>query len=143
MLRDGDGVTLVATGGIVGEAMAAARILQERGISCRVLSMHTVKPVDEEALIRAAEETEGIVTLEEHMVEAGLGGAVAETLMEAGAYPGFFLRFGLRSTFSSITGSQSYLRGVYGLDAESVATAVLRRLNSLRRLTSLRTQATA
>jgi len=75
----------------------------------------------------AAHETGGIVTVEEHSIHAGLGGAVAEVLLEAGATPGFFLRMGLR-TFSSVVGSQSYLRKVYGLDARSIADAVLGRL---------------
>ena len=128
MLRNGEDVTLVATGGIAGEALKAADILAEAGVTCRVLSIHTVKPLDVLSLSRAARETGGIVTIEEHMVEGGLGGAVAESLMEAGVAPGFFVRFGLQSCFSSVVGSQMYLRKVYGLDADSIAATVRSRL---------------
>jgi transketolase len=128
MLRDGKDVTLVSTGGILGETLRAADLLTTSGVRCRVLSIHTVKPLDHLSLSRAAKETGGIVTIEEHMIEGGLGGAVAESLMDAGAIPGFFVRFGLRSCFSSVVGSQTYLRKVYGLDAESIALSVLSRL---------------
>ena len=130
MIRDGSDVTLVATGGILGEAIHAASILEGAGFSCRILSVHTVKPLDVETLSTAARETMGIVTIEEHTVEGGLGGAVAEILLESGAVPRCFLRIGLRTGFSSIVGSQQYLRQVYGLDAHSIARAVSDRLCS-------------
>ena len=127
-IREGRDVTLVATGGILGEAMAAAHLLRLQAIHCRILSMHTLKPLDIEALCAAATETDGIVTVEEHTVEGGLGGAVAENLLEAGVIPRFFLRVGLRGGFSSIVGSQQYLRKVYSLDAQSIARAVAAKL---------------
>jgi transketolase len=127
-IREGRDVTLVATGGILGEAMAAADLLSLQAINCRILSMHTLKPLDIEALCAAATETDGIVTVEEHTVEGGLGGAVAENLLEAGVIPRFFLRVGLRGGFSSIVGSQQYLRKVYSLDAQSIARAVAAKL---------------
>jgi transketolase len=126
-VREGWDVTLAATGGILGETLSAADLLAAHGVSCRVLSVHTVKPLDRAALEAASRETGGIVTIEEHSLDGGLGGAIAEVLLDAGAAPGFFLRFGLR-TFSSIIGSQSYLRRAYGLDGRSVADAVLARL---------------
>jgi len=129
-IRSGYDVTLVATGGIVGEALRASDILAAEGIAARVLSVHTVKPLDVAALSLAARQTGGIITIEEHMVDGGLGGAVAESLMEAGIVPDFFLRFGLRSCFSSAVGSQTYLRKVYGLDADSIADSVMSRLQS-------------
>ena len=127
VVREGWDATLAATGGILGETLSAANILAAAGVSCRVLSVHTVKPLDRPTLEAAARETGGIVTIEEHSLHGGLGGAVAQVLLEAGAVPGFFLCFGLR-TFSSIVGSQSYLRKAYGLDARSIADAVLARL---------------
>lgn len=127
VIRQGWDVTLAATGGILGEALLAADLLAAYGVTCRVLSLHTIKPLDHAALEAAARETGGIVTIEEHSLHGGMGGAVAEALLDAGAAPGFFLRFGLR-TFSSIVGSQSYLREVYGMDAGTVAKAVLARL---------------
>ncbi len=123
-IREGCDVTLVATGGILGEALLAADALAEQDISCRVLSAHTIKPLDVDALAAAAFETRGIVSIEEHGVDGGLGGAIAESLMEAGAFPGFFTRIGLRNTFSSVIGSQKYLRKIYSLDADSITRMV-------------------
>jgi transketolase len=127
VIRQGWDVTLAATGGILGEAVGAADLLSAHGVTCRVLSVHTVKPLDQAAFVSAARETGGIVTMEEHSLDGGMGGAAAESLLDAGAAPGFFLRFGLR-TFSSIVGSQSYLRQAYGLDAVAITNAVLARL---------------
>ncbi|MGZ8376242.1 MAG: transketolase family protein [Gemmatirosa sp.] len=123
-MREGQDVTLIATGGILAVAMRAAESLAADGISCRVLSMHTVKPLDEEAVLAAARETGGIVTIEEHTVVGGLGGAVAECCLEGGAAPRRFTRVGLRAGFSSIVGSQDYLRARYGLDAHAVVATV-------------------
>jgi len=123
-LREGKDVTLVATGGILEEAFLAADALAEEGILCRILSAHTIKPLDGETLAAAASQTDGIVSIEEHAVDGGLGGAIAESLMEAGVFPGFFARIGLRDTFSSVVGSQKYLRKVYSLDAASIARTV-------------------
>lgn len=125
---DGSDVTLAATGGVLGEALLAADALAEQGISCRVLSVHTVKPLDTHTLMTAASETGGIVSIEEHAVDGGLGGAIAESLMEAGVHPRFFVRLGLRNTFSSVVGSQQYLRKVYGLDAGAIARTVSAKL---------------
>ena len=128
LVREGTDITLVATGGILGEALEAAERLVAEGIECRVLSMHTVKPLDLEALKRAVRETGGIVTVEEHTVDGGLGGAVAEQLMEAGERPRVFLRIGLRAGFASVVGSQQYLRKVYGLDSNAIVRAVTQEL---------------
>ncbi len=87
-LREGHDVTLAATGGILKEAMDASTELASQGIQARVLSVHTIKPLDEKSFVRAAEETGGIITLEEHTVTGGLGSAVAETLLECGAVSG-------------------------------------------------------
>jgi transketolase len=122
---DGKDLTLVCAGGILAEGLTAARLLAEQGISLRVISMHTLKPLDSSALIRAASETGGIATLEEHTTHGGLGGAVAECLLDRGVWPRRFIRFGLRGCFSSIVGSQGYLRRIYGLDAGTVAEAIL------------------
>ncbi|QDS99798.1 transketolase family protein [Adhaeretor mobilis] len=119
-LREGQDVTLIATGGIMSEALEAADTLQEQGIFARVLSLHTIKPLDQVAVIAAAKQTGGVITIEEHTVDGGLGSAVAETLLENDAAPGFFRRMGLRGGFASIVGSQSYLRQQYGLDAEAI-----------------------
>jgi transketolase len=127
-VREGSDVTLAATGGILEEALLAADRLANQGVSCRVLSVHTIKPIDADTLAAAAYETGGIVSIEEHGVDGGLGGAIAEALMEAGAFPSFFVRMGLRNTFSSVVGSQQYLRKVYGLDAAAIVHAVSMKL---------------
>lgn len=119
-LRSGRDVTLVTTGGILGEVLAAADALQQRGIQSRVLNVHTISPLDTESLVRAAKETGGIITVEEHGVNGGLGGAVAETLLENGAPPAAFQRVGLRDGFASRVGSQQYLRQQYRLDARAI-----------------------
>lgn len=128
-VREGRDLTIVSTGGILAVALDACdELSRSHGLTIRVLSMHTIKPLDIEALVAAAHQTGGVLTLEEHTVEGGLGGAVAEALLERGAIPRAFTRVGLRAGFSSVVGSQEYLRGVYGLDRPAVVTAALRML---------------
>jgi transketolase len=124
MLRDGRDVTLAATGGIMSEVLQAADELARRGVDCRILSVHTLKPLDGTMICRAALETGGIVTVEEHTVDGGLGGGVAEILLESGSVPALFYRIGLRDGFSSIVGSQQYLRTRYRMDAAAIAETV-------------------
>jgi transketolase len=125
-VRDGDAITIISTGAMLQNAIQVADKLSARGMEARVLSMHTVKPLDEEAVLVAARETRAIVTLEEHSIIGGLGGAVAECLAESGlATP--FKRLGLPSAFSSHIGSQEYLRSKSNLSPDSI-------LNSLEQL---------
>jgi transketolase len=119
-LREGTDLTLIATGGMLGEVLAAADRLVADGIGCRVLSMHTVKPLDAIAVLAAARETGGIITVEEHVAEGGLGSAVGEVLLDAGLYPARFRRIAVRGGFVSVVGGQAYLRGTLGLDAGSI-----------------------
>lgn len=123
-VREGSDITLIATGGILGAALEAADSLVEQGIACRVLSIHTIKPFDSDAVIRACRETGGIVTVEEHTIHGGLGSLVAETCMDAGVRPNVFRRIALRAGFSSIVGAQEYLRREYGMDPKSIAKSV-------------------
>jgi transketolase len=125
MLREGRDATLVATGAILSEALLAAERLEMRGIHCRVIAVHTVKPLDVAAIVAAARETGGIVTVEEHNVIGGLGGAVAEACLSAGAVPGFFIRMGLADEFPSVVGDQAYLRTAYGMDASAIEAQLL------------------
>lgn len=106
------------------EAQAAADVLAGEGVSVRILSVHTLRPLDAETLVEAARSCGALMTLEEHTVHGGLGGAVAEALMDAEIMPRRFRRLGLGGTFSSIVGSQSYLRQRYGLDAAAVVVAM-------------------
>lgn len=124
-LRDGTAATLIVTGGILGAALKAADELAAAGIACRVLSMHTITPLDTDAIIAAARETGGIVTVEEHVIEGGLGGAVAECCLERGVPVKGFRRIGLKGgAFASAVGSQEYLRGAYGMDSAAIQRAV-------------------
>ena len=123
-VREGSDITVISTGGLLPEAVAAAEVLSEQGIRARVLSMHTVKPLDTEAILAAARETSAIFTVEEHSIIGGLGGAVAEVLMEANLRPRYFKRIGLNDTFSSIVGDQDYLRAQYGLDMNGIVNAI-------------------
>jgi transketolase len=128
-LRDGSDATLIATGGILGEVLRSAADLAAENIQCRVLSAHSLRPFDEESLFSACRETGCLVTVEEHVVDGGLGGLVAERCMEAGVLPRKFGRVGLRAGFSSVVGSQAYLRKTYGLDRRAIA-AIVRRLSA-------------
>ncbi|HKS26847.1 MAG TPA: transketolase C-terminal domain-containing protein [Pyrinomonadaceae bacterium] len=123
-VREGRDITLISTGGQLYDSMRAAEELAEMGIEARVLSMHTLKPLDTEAVLAAARETSAIFTVEEHSVLGGLGGAVAEVLMESDVRPQYFKRIGLNSTFSSIVGDQDYLRAKYGLDKTGIVKSV-------------------
>jgi transketolase len=125
VLRDGSDVTLIAAGGILGVALHSAEELSAKmNVSCRVVSMHTVHPLDTEAVLSAARDTGGIVTVEEHTVHGGLGSAVAETCMDAGVAPAAFKRVAFREGLPSIVGSQTYLRQRYGMDERAVTAAV-------------------
>lgn len=122
-LREGHDVTLASTGGILGATLKAAEVLATLGIESRVLSVHSLRPFDEKTLLRACKQTGGLVTIEEHVVQGGLGGQVAETCMDAGVFPKAFRRVGLRAGFSSIVGSQEFLRGHYGMDVDAIVGA--------------------
>jgi transketolase len=119
-VREGGDITLIATGGQVRDALRAAEALSLQGVHARVLSMHTVKPLDTEAVLSAAVETDAIFTIEEHSVTGGLGGAVAEVVLEAERRPRHFKRIGLQDAFSSVVGDQDYLRAYYQLDTEGI-----------------------
>ncbi len=116
----GQDLTLISTGGMLQTAVRTSELLADQGLRARVLSMHTVKPLDAAAVVSAARETEAVFTLEEHSVTGGLGGAVAEVLAESGENP-VFRRFGLPPVFSSKVGTQEYLRQEHGLTAEALA----------------------
>jgi transketolase len=125
--RPGGDVTLMGTGTITYRALQAARLLARQGIEARVVSMHTVKPIDREAIIRAARETGAIVTVEEHNLSGGLGGAVAEVLAEEGIGIAF-RRIALPDTYVHIVGSHEWLLDHYGFAPESIARTVIQTL---------------
>lgn len=128
LLREGNDVTLFGTGLAVTDALKAGDILASEGIAARVFSMHTVKPIDKEAILRAAEETRLIVTVEEHTVIGGLGGAVAEVLADAGTGTPL-ARVGLQDVFAYIVGSHQDLKNRFGITAEAVVKEVYNRID--------------
>jgi len=123
-LRSGKDFTLISTGGLLETSLQVVATLDRGGLHGRVLSMHTLKPLDETAVLEAARQTHAIFTLEEHSVIGGLGGAVAEFLAESGEMPMAFKRFGLPSAFSSVVGTQEYLRAQHGLSADRIAEGI-------------------
>jgi len=120
-MRDGTNVTIIATGGCVGSALAAHDALKRDGISARVLNMHTLKPLDRAAVERAARETGRIVTAEEHSIIGGLGGAVAEILAELGT--GRLARVGVRDVFCTEVEPYPELLRIHGIDADGIVAA--------------------
>jgi transketolase len=133
-VRDGRDVTLISAGALLHTALRVAERLAEEGQEARVLSMHTIKPLDEDAVLKAAQETHAIATLEEHSVIGGLGSAVAEVLAEAGAGTPF-KRIGLPSSFSPHIGGQEYLLERHGLTDEAIVPLIRQLLERPRLLT--------
>ena len=119
-LRDGSDVTIIACGALVAPALDAAETLSGEGMNARVLNMHTIKPLDREAVIAAATETAGIVTAEEHHITGGLGGAVAELVAEA--HPCRMRLVGMPDEFA-IVGPTDKVRERYGMSAANIAEA--------------------
>jgi transketolase len=121
-LREGDDLTIVASGlTVVAEALAAADLLAAGGIRARVLDIHTIKPIDREILAKAARETGLLITIEEHTVFGGLGGAVAEVVAEDAAVPMRIL--GIPDSYAEYVGPYPEHLRRYGLDAAGIAAA--------------------
>lgn len=126
VVREGRDATVIAAGIMVSAAMEAASALSAEGIEIRVISMHTIKPVDVEAVVAAARETGAIVTAEEHSVIGGLGGAVSEIVCEN--FPAPVKRVGLPDVFGE-SGTPAELLEKYGLTPGAVANAVREVIN--------------
>jgi len=126
LLREGNDVTLMANGLLVGRALDAAAILAEKGIEARVLNMSSIKPIDREAIVKAARETKGIVTAEEALAAGGLGGAVAEVL--ALEHPAPMRILGMPDTFAP-TGTAEFLLDHFGISADGMVKAALELLH--------------
>ena len=129
-LRDGSDVTLISTGAETPRVMDAADILAARGIQACVLHVPTIKPLDVSAIVQAAERSNFVITVEEHTVIGGLGGAVAETLSEHRPTP--LRRIGLPDVFGESASNDDLLE-TYGLSADRVADRVATLMASARR----------
>ena len=117
-LKDGSDVTIVATGVMVDMAIKASELLADKGISARVINIHTIKPLDKEIILKAAAETGAIVTAEEHNIIGGLGSAVAEAVCEGTPVP--VLRVGTNDCYGH-SGKVPPLLEMYGLTPENIA----------------------
>jgi transketolase len=122
--RRGTDVLLLTTGGMLPVALQASQDLQEDGVSAAVVSVHTLQPLPAETLCEMAAPFPAVVTCEEHTIRGGLGGAVAEALLEGGITTAF-RRFGLATPFPTGVGSQDYLRAANALDAPALRSLVL------------------
>jgi transketolase len=136
MLANGTDVTLIGNGTLVTRCVQAAKLLRDHGISARVLNMASIRPLDREAIILAARETGAIVTAEEHTTQGGLGGAVAEVIVQNEPVPMAIL--GIPGVFAP-TGSAEFLLDHFGMDVPSIvdaARAVISRKAAKQRLAS-------
>jgi transketolase len=121
MLRPGKDTTIIASGIMVQFALEAHEVLKSEGIEARVINPRTIKPLDEEMVLRCAKETGAVVTVEDHGVIGGLGGAVAEFLSET--WPTPLKRIGVRDKFGD-AGSFEWLLQTYGMDVPHIVAAV-------------------
>jgi len=120
VMRDGRDVTLIACGIMVHESLQAAEALAKDGIEARVLNMHTIKPIDQDAVLKAAQETGAVVTAEEHQVNGGLGSAVAEVLVKHDPVPQEMIA--VQDMFGE-TGNPEQLLAHFHLKADDIAAA--------------------
>ena len=123
-LREGEDVALLSAGGILTQTVSAAKLLAERGVSAEVVSFPCLKPIDREKILDLARRFSLLVTVEEHTVVGGFGSAVAEVVTDEGL-PTRVKRIGMPDIYSSIVGTQQYLRGVYAMDDEAICEKTL------------------
>lgn len=126
-MRDGNDLTIIASGETVRVALDSAEALAQEGINCRVLNMHTIKPLDEEAIIRAARETGKIITIEEHSIHGGLGAAVAEVVIQHQPVP---VRIIGIPDEPPITGNTAEVFAHYGISVDNVKNIALQLNNN-------------
>ncbi len=117
LMKEGKDISIIATGHLVWEALLAAEMLEKKNIDARVINMYSIKPIDQDIIIRAARETHGIVTAEEHQITGGLGSAIAEVLAESHPVPLAFV--GMHDRFGE-SGQPEELMKKYGMTAASI-----------------------
>lgn len=127
ILRQGDEVTIIATGMMVRESLDAAELLAAQGIECTVVDMHTIKPLDTDCVDNALAKSKLMVTVEEHNIIGGLGGAVAEYMAEKGNMPRL-VRIGVGDTFGKL-GDLRYCWEQHGLTAPQIAERIKKEFN--------------
>lgn len=127
VIKDGHDVTLIGTGTVLSKAVAAAKLLEESGVSVRLIDIHTIKPLDRELILSAARETGKIVTVEEHFVAGGLGSAIAEICSQE--CPAIIKMIGIGDQFAS-NGPYEELLGKYGLQPDQIKETVIKFLEN-------------
>ncbi len=129
LIRDGADAAVIVAGGILQEVMEATNLLDQRGISVRVLTMPSVSHIDSDAIAKAVEDTDALFTVEEHRIVGGLGSAVAEHALENRLKPSVFRRLGIQgSDFVTDVGSQAYMKKVAGIDGPQLADKIQKSL---------------
>jgi transketolase len=127
ILKDGRDVALIGTGTVLSKAFIAARLLEEAGISVRLIDIHTVKPLDRELILSTARDIGRIVTVEEHFITGGLGSTIAELCSQE--YPVKMKMIGIGDQYAS-NGPYEELLGKYGLQPEQIKETVIKFLNT-------------
>ena len=127
LIEDGKDITIIATSTLLKRAWEAASLLKEKGLSIRLISMHTIKPLDTQIILESAGKTPAIFTLEEHSIIGGLGSAVSEVLAENRSNV-IFKRIGVPDRFTKVIGTQEYMRKANGLSTEQIVNTILERL---------------
>lgn len=126
VLKEGTDVALIGTGTVLSKAVAAAKLLEEAGVSVRLIDMHTVKPIDRDLVLSAAKEIGNIVTVEEHFLAGGLGSIIAELCSQE--HPVRMKMIGIDDEYAS-NGPYEELLGKYGLQPEQIKESVIQLLN--------------
>lgn len=116
-IGNGTDASIFATGDVVSEALKAKEELEKRGINIRVIDVHTIKPIDEEMIIKCAKETKRLISIEDHSIIGGLGSAISEVLTSK--YPAKLERMGIEDTFGR-SGKAEQLLHYYNIDAEAI-----------------------
>lgn len=124
-INDGEKVALFSAGAIFDEVQEACKLLNEEGINPALYTFPTIKPIDKDVIEKYASEFDYVVTVEEHNIVGGFGGAVSEVMAEMKNKKAQLIRIGLNDIYSSIVGSQKYLRDQYGMSAKKIAQRVM------------------
>jgi transketolase len=126
LLRDGGDITIFVYGELIADTLEAARMLEDKGLQARVVNMSSIKPIDEEAIVKAARETDCIITVDNHNIYGGMGSAVAEVVCEKS--PTRVKRIGVRDVFGR-SGSDDAMKKKFGLRAEDIYSQIYTFLN--------------
>ena len=127
-IHEGEKVAIFSTGAIFEEVQKAYDLLKDQGFSPAVYTFPTVKPIDREVIAKYAAQCDLIVTCEEHNIVGGFGSAVAEVMAELDQRKARLLRIGIEDVYSTVVGSQEYLREYYGMDGKSIARKILEQI---------------